>query len=129
VVEDDVEVVEEPFSCGADLAPGGGAADAGVGVDQDPAGGVEAFEERGAATGTGADLLGAGDGAGALREGLGAEELTSEGTAEQVLRSGGRAGEAAEPAAGARGSRGGGAGDGALHEVTASTVGRNGHNK
>ena len=128
VVQDHVEVVEQPLASGADLPSGGSLGEASVSVDQDPARGVEALEQGCAATRSQSRLLGRGDRPGSLRQRLGTEELASQRAVEQLPRRFGGARDASEPATEwrdvARGPRAGRAREGVLHELLESRVAR-----
>ncbi|HVE79257.1 MAG TPA: hypothetical protein VNA89_10370, partial [Gemmatimonadaceae bacterium] len=85
----DVEVVEQPFACGADVGfPVRRGGETRVGTVQDPPGAIEAHEQRRAPpppAGRGQALL-ARDGASALGEVLGAQQLAADWSREQLVR-------------------------------------------
>jgi hypothetical protein len=90
VVLHHVIVVEQPFAGGADVqAPVGGGAEARVGALEDAPGAVEAVEERRPPAGpfSPVEPLPRREGMGPLAQMLGAEQLATDGTGEQVLAS------------------------------------------
>jgi hypothetical protein len=87
VLLDDVEVVEQPLARRSDVGVAvGGVGEPGVGVVEDAPRVVEAREQARAGPPARGEALLAGDGARALAQVLGAEQLAADGAREQVLR-------------------------------------------